>query len=122
MSNLVKIIVFALSALLVIASLAVGIILLIPEKTPGGNDTSSVGAYVPEENITDNESKEVINNDKESEKFGEGEFIDKTKDEQKQTSSGELGGSNTLDVIRPDDSNSNSSGDTSSVQWLDGIW
>lgn len=122
MTKLAKIIVAVIASLLVVSSLTVGIILLIPEKAPSDTNISSEDSVsVPEENITDAESVEVIKKEESSENYKDGEFVDNTDNEQKFTSSGELGGSTTLDVIKPD-VNNNSSTEVSSIEWIEGIW
>lgn len=122
MTKLAKIIVAVIASLLVVSSLAVGIILLIPEKAPSDVDVSSQDSVsLPEQAITEAESVEIIKKDENTESYNDGEFINNTDNEQKHTSSGELGGSATLDVITPD-KNESSSADVSSVEWIEGIW
>ena len=109
-------------AAIVAVGIAVALILVLPKVTPGNAEASGESSGASE-TVTSEESQSIGTTDKNEESLKEGEFVDKAPDEQKQNEKGELGGSETLEIIKPENSSEEATSSTESkTEWIEGIW
>ena len=109
-------------AAIVAVGIAVALILVLPKATPGNTDASSESSGTSDA-ITSEESQSIGTTEKNDETLEKGEFVDKDPDEQKQTENGELGGSLTLEILKPENSSEEvTSSEETKTEWIDGIW
>ncbi len=118
-----NIIIIIVAALLVCGAVAAAI-LFIPWNKPDGTENSDTPSSAITETVTSEENDEIDPSGEKTESENkEGQFTDADPDEQKKTDKGELGGSSTLDVIKPENSSDEATSSTESeTEWIEGIW
>lgn len=105
-------------AILLLLGLIVGAILLFANGAPASSDNS----YTKQATLSESG---VVSPDEDNEtSLEDGVFVNYDKNSQKYSPKGELGGSKTLDIIKPETSteDDNSSTESSTTEWIDGIW
>lgn len=108
-------------AVLVAAGIAVALFFLLPRDNDPADTDASSSAF--SETVTSNESDTVDAKEESKEELKDGEFLKGNNAEQKETGSGELGGSSTVEIIKPETSSEETtSSENNDPVWIGGIW
>ena len=120
-NNKIRNIIIIVLAVLVAAGIAVALFFLLPRDNDTADTAPSSSAF--SETVTSNESDTVDAKEESKEELKDGEFLKGNNAEQKETGAGELGGSSTVEIIKPETSSEETtSSENNDPVWIGGIW